>query len=85
VAGNQRGQAGATRGGGRGGARGGRGGGATRGGKTDAKPKDKDALDAELDSYMLKAPSYTAKGYLDQQLEEYMCTRDQESSSSSSS
>jgi hypothetical protein len=76
--------------GGRGGAavRGGGGGrGGARGGKPAAaakKPASKDQLDAEMDSYMLAAPE-SAKSYLDQQLEDYMHAREQESSASSSS
>lgn len=77
------------------GARGGRGGAAVRGGGAGrggarggraaaAKPASKDVLDAELDSYMLQTPE-SAKSYLDQQLEDYMHAREQESSASSSS
>lgn len=55
---------------GRGGrARGGRGGG--RGGGRDRKPPSKEALDAELESYML-GDKDTAKSKLDEDLEEYM-------------
>ena len=68
--GSARGGRGGARGGGRGGrgagrgGRGGRGAGAGRGG---GKPKSQDALDAELDGYMLGT-----KAGLDKQMEDYM-------------
>lgn len=60
--------------GGRGGARSGAGvSGAA--GTTRSRPPSKDALDAELNAYMLETPE-TAKSYLDQELEEYMRSRE---------
>jgi phosphorylcholine metabolism protein LicD len=67
----------AQRGGGRGArAAGARGAASAEGPK---KPLSKDALDAELDSYMLQTPE-SAKSYLDQQLEDYMRSREKEAS-----